>query len=124
MLQVVQKKLYGSVTVFWLDRVAAVDAVRSAAKKLAGSNTSVRRVILFGSLATGTATAASDADIFIVMSDTDVPFLDRPVVFGEFFSGIGLPAELFVATEAELSDAPTSIAEHALRHGIDLLDAS
>ena len=66
MPQVVQKKLYGSVTVFWLDRIAAVEAVRSSAKRFAANDLSVRRVLLFGSLADGTATAASDADILVV----------------------------------------------------------
>jgi predicted nucleotidyltransferase len=124
MRSIVQRKSYGSVTVFWLDRKAAVEAVRSAARQFAQNDTRVRRVVLFGSLAAGTATAASDADILVVVSHTDLSILDRPVVFREHFSSIGLPAEVFVYTEAEIDSDPPPIAVHALQHGMSLFEAT
>ena len=120
MRSVVRKKSYGSVTVFWLDREAAVAAVREAAERWAREDSNVRRVLLFGSLAAGTATAASDADVLVVLRETDVPLLARPDAYADRFAGVGLPVELFVTTEAEIRDHPSSIAEHALAHGIEL----
>jgi uncharacterized protein len=118
--RVVQKRLYGSVTVFWLDREAAVQSVREAAKAWAASDLNVVSIVLFGSLASGRATATSDADILVILNDTDVPILDRPVVFADRFHDVGLPAELFVYTREEIRTSSSSIAEKALRDGIEL----
>jgi uncharacterized protein len=121
MRSVVEKRSYGSVTVFWLDREAAVEAVRDSARRWAHEDRSVERIILFGSLARGTATAASDADVLVVLSATDVPLLDRPATFADRFADAGLPVELFVYTRDEVASRPSSIAEHALTHGMELV---
>ena len=121
MPRVVQKRSYGSVTVFWLDREAAVQSVRKAAEAWAATDPSVVSIVLFGSLATGRATATSDADILVILNDTDVPPLDRPVAFAYRFGDVGLPAELFVYTEEEVRTNSSSIAEKALRDGIELV---
>ena len=122
MQSIVQKKSYGSVTVYWLDREAAVEAVRSAARRLARNDSSIRRVVLFGSLAAGTATAASDADVLVIVDHTNLSLLDRPVAYHDHFADVGLPAEVFVFTEAEIESDPPPIAAHALQHGLSMLD--
>ena len=116
----VRKRSYGSVTVFWLDREAAIDALRGASRALVERDPSVLSVRLFGSLASGTATAASDADLLLVLRDIDVPLLDRPHLYGRWFGEVGMPVDLFVYTRYELETAPTAIAECALATGIVL----
>jgi predicted nucleotidyltransferase len=120
MPQVVRRASYGSVTVFWLNRKAALEAVRVAAGKLIGADPNVTKVVLFGSLARGTATAGSDADILIVLRDSDEPILGRTRHFADTFRDVGLPVELFVYTENEIAGDTSSIAENALKTGIEL----
>jgi predicted nucleotidyltransferase len=111
------------VTVFWLDREAAVEAVREAARRVGERDPSVVRVVLFGSLADGTATAASDADIMIELSHSDLRLLDRPPYYMDGFADLGLPVDLFVYTTAEVHAAdPPPVAQHALRTGLPLLE--
>lgn len=45
----VRKQSFDSVTVFWLDREAAIEAVREAARRVGERDRSVVRVVLFGS---------------------------------------------------------------------------
>ena len=120
MPQVVQKKSYASVTVFWLDREAAVDAVRVAAGDLIRADPNVSKVVLFGSLASGTATATSDADVLVILRKSDLRLLDRAGHYGDYFCNVGLPVELFVYTEDEVRQHVSSIADHALAKGIEL----
>jgi predicted nucleotidyltransferase len=115
----VRRQSYNSVTVFWLDREAAVRAVRDAARRLVRSDPSVVRVVLFGSLASGTATAASDADILAELSETDTRLLDRPPHYADAFSDIGLAADVFVYTTDELAGPdPPPVGRHARKTGV------
>ena len=120
MLSPVRKQSYGSVTIFWLDKKAAFRLTEKAAEELARNRAEVELVKLFGSFATGTATAASDVDILIVVKHSTLPLLDRPAEFLPYFSGVGMPAELFVYTRDEIDTRLPSIAEMALRKGITL----
>ena len=120
MPQVVRRASYDSVTVFWLDRIAAVDAVRVAAGTLKRYDRNVTKVVLFGSLADDTATAGSDADILVVLGASDEPILHRAQNYDEVFREVGLPVELFVYTEDEIARGFSSIAECALRTGIEI----
>ena len=113
-------KSYDSVTVFWLDRKAALDAARRSARDLIRSDSNISKVVLFGSLANGNATARSDADILIVLHSTDTHLLDRSGHFTDAFRSIGLPVELFVYTTDEITRGFSSVAEHALASGMEL----
>ncbi len=75
MPQVVQKKLYGSVTVFWLDRVAAVDAVQLIERKFARAGAPGRGGDLFVGSPAGNATAARGAGTFILVGCKEGAFL-------------------------------------------------
>jgi predicted nucleotidyltransferase len=114
----VRKKCYGSVTVYWLDRVALREQVRRATEELGAARPEVRRVVLFGSVAAGTATAGSDVDIMIEVSDTSLPLLERPEAYAGAFSLVELPVELFVYTSEELRCRPPAVAESAERNGL------
>lgn len=72
-----QKRSYGSVTVFSLDRERILRELRSAAEELGERHAEVEAVWLFGSLARGDAAPGSDADVIVLLSASNVPFLDR-----------------------------------------------
>ena len=117
---VIRKQSCGSVTVFWLDRNLLMSLIRSAARNLTRNHEEVVRVILFGSVASDRALPSSDADILVVVRDSDLPFIDRPIRFRDHFSDIGVGADLFVYTEQELAAGSIPLAASALRTGIEL----
>jgi predicted nucleotidyltransferase len=78
------------------------------------------RVILFGSVAADRALPSSDADILIVVRDSDLPFIDRAGRFRDYFSDIGVGVDLFVYTEQEVAAGTIPLAANALRTGIEL----
>ena len=92
-----------SVEVIFLDNAAAVDVLASAARELVEGDENVVRVCLFGSLADGTATPESDADILVVVREAEGRFFDRGDEYKTYLSstGLGIGIELFVYTETE-----------------------
>ncbi len=113
----VQKRSYGSVTVFWLDREALRSRLRQAASALKSQRPEVREVRLFGSVAMARETAASDADVLITVEADALPLLGRHEPYVQFFRDVGFPVELFVRTSSE----PLSgIAQAALAGGVVL----
>ena len=102
MQSVIQKKSYGSVKVFWLDKDLLRKKIQKAARRILSTNSNVEKVILFGSLAEDKATAFSDADILIVVKDSAKRFIDRSIDFTPYFQNIGIEVDLFVYTRKEL----------------------
>lgn len=113
----VQRKSYGSVTVFWLDSDAVLEAIRVLSERLGDERNEVAEVVLFGSFSNGTATAGSDVDLLIVLERTDLPLLDRSAAYLPYFTEIQLPVDLFVYSQEEVRLRPSSIAEKALSRG-------
>jgi len=64
--------------IFPFDREARMEALKRAAQAL-GERPEVLAVVLFGSLARGEATAMSDADLFLLLSQSPFPFPERLV---------------------------------------------
>jgi predicted nucleotidyltransferase len=118
MPSLIQKKSYGSVKVFWLERELAISVLKERAVRLVQKNTNVLAVILFGSLAENRAIPGSDADILIVLSESNERFIDRPLNFFHYFEGLGLPVELFCYTEDEIPRVP--LAKAAAARGLVL----
>ena len=85
-----------------LDRERTLEELRRAAERLVEKRPDVEAVVLFGSLAEGTATGASDADLLIVLKRSEERFLDRIPPFLEAFRGVGLPVDVFPYTVEEL----------------------
>ncbi len=82
----------------------------------------IDRVILFGSLARGTAGPGSDADLLVVVSHTDLPFPDRFVRYAP--AGVGLGVDVFAYTQSELEKMladGNSFVARALSEGVELL---
>jgi len=117
----VRRESYGSVTVFWLETEKVLRRLREAAEALVDARPEVRAVHLFGSLAEGRAVPGSDADLMIVLESSERRWMDRPLEYGEFFSGIGMPVELFCYTEEEAARVP--LARRALERGTRLAGA-
>ncbi|MBI4505626.1 MAG: nucleotidyltransferase domain-containing protein [Chloroflexi bacterium] len=113
-----------SVHIFWLDRAEAVSRLREAAEALAQRYPEIERVVLFGSLARGDAVPDSDADLLLILSASDLPFLDRSVRYRP--EGVGLGVDVLAYTRAEmermLAEGNRFVAD-VLREGIVLFDA-
>lgn len=92
-----------SVEIFWLDRAAAKANVVEAAGRLAEAHPEIERVVLFGSLARGDAAPGSDADLLVVLSRSNLPFLERLTHYR--LDDTGMAADLFPYTREELEAA-------------------
>ena len=86
----------------FLDRAAAVDGFRELARGLAARDPRVVRVVLFGSLATGRATVASDADLLIVLRDHPLRARERIPEYLDAFVRGPLGVDVFPFTELEV----------------------
>ena len=85
-----------------LDRERVLKELREAAARLVKGRPDVEAVVLFGSLADGTATGTSDADVLLVLKRSSERFLDRIPEFLEAFRGLSVPVDVFPYTVEEL----------------------
>lgn len=84
----------------------------------------IERVVLFGSLAAGIATPRSDADLLVVVRDSDRQPRDRIPEVLAALSPLPCPVDLFVLTADEFERALTEgspLVREALAHGRELL---
>jgi len=88
----------------FLDREAVLKDLRRLAETAALNDPRIRRIILFGSLATRRATPRSDADLLIVLADHPKRSIDRIPEYLEAFSRGPLPVDVFPWTEKEVED--------------------
>jgi len=86
------------IRVFRLNREQAHSRLEEWARAL-GADDNVLYVILFGSFARGDATAASDADVLIVVRDSPLRFQDRIPQYQP--TGIGVSVDVFPYTLEE-----------------------
>jgi uncharacterized protein len=84
----------------------------------------IERVLLFGSLATGRAVPGSDADLLMILTHSDRPFLDRiPLYIPE---GCRIPVDVFPYTHAEIEKmqaAGNAFLKRACAEGIEIFSA-
>jgi predicted nucleotidyltransferase len=109
----------------YLDRARRVEELRAGARRAAARLPAVRRVILFGSLVAGIPTPRSDADLLVVVGETEhreprdrVPEVMRALM------PLPCPVDLFVLTAAELARYTSEgnpLLREILEHGRDLL---
>ncbi len=113
--------LSDSVRITWFDRERTLDALRSAVRELASSHPEIEAVILFGSLARGEAVPGSDADLLIILSGSDLPFLERIPRYVP--SSCGLDVDVFPYTVREVHRMlreGNRFIKRALEEGIEL----
>ena len=94
-----QSRSVGSVKIFWLDKPKIIDCLQGRAADLAARKGEVLEVWLFGSLARGDAVPGSDADLLIVVADSDLSFYERGPEYA--FDSCGIGVDRFVYTRAE-----------------------
>lgn len=87
-----------SVRIWKIDREAVLARLRQWADQLK-EDESVLAIVLFGSLARGDHTGASDADVLIILADSSLQFDERIPAFRPFSVGIGV--DLFPYTRDE-----------------------
>lgn len=109
----------------YLDRPARIDALREAARRAAARLPDVRRILLFGSLASGVPTPRSDADLLVILESSPLARpRDRLPEVLRALAPLPCPVDLFVLTEAEVDGARAAgdpLVGLALARGIDLL---
>ena len=93
------------IRVFRVQRNQVIERLRQWAESLR-SRPEVLAVVLFGSVARGDCTAASDADVLVVLRDSALPFHDRIPLYRP--RGLGVSVDVFPYTVAE---ARQSLAE-------------
>lgn len=94
-----------SIRVWKRDFGAVLSRLQAWAEQL-GEDPAVLAVVLFGSLARGEATAASDADVLIVLRDSEDEFGERMVRYKPV--GLGVSVEVFPYT---LDEARRAVAD-------------
>lgn len=110
-----------SVQVFWLNRPETLKRLQKAVTNLTDRHPEIEQVVLFGSLARGDAVPGSDADLLVILRESELPFLERCVHYRP--AGVGVGVDVFAYTETELG---TMLAEgntfvtQALREGITI----
>ena len=90
--------------VAFLDRERIVAALEEAARKLVASGTA-EEVRLIGSLARGRATARSDADLLVVVRDSNRPQHLRSAAIAVQLGPLPLPVDILVRTRQEIAAA-------------------
>ncbi len=82
---------------------------------MAEKHPEVVEVWLFGSVARGEAVPGSDADLFIILDDCQLPFLERSLAYQPEFCGIGV--DVFAYTREELTAMEAQ--EHSFLVGVN-----
>ena len=110
-----------SVKIAYFDAGRVRRALNEWAANLVLQHPEVRRIVLFGSIARGDAVPGSDADLLIVVGESNVPFIERPRIYGLRILPVG--ADTFVYTSAELHrelESGNRFPRRALSEGVDL----
>lgn len=92
----------GGVTTTFLDAEPLIAGLRDRARKLVTTKPDVLEISLFGSLVKGTYGPGSDADLLVILTEDDRRFIDRTAEFLEWFSGLGVPVDVFAYTVEEI----------------------
>lgn len=89
----------------WPDRDAVDAAARAWGAEQARARPDLRRLGYFGSYATGNWGVGSDLDLVAVVASAERPFLERGRDWD--LTGLPVPAEILIYTEAEWHDVVT-----------------
>jgi predicted nucleotidyltransferase len=120
-----RKRYSSSAGAVYLDRERRIEELRAGAHRAAARMPGVQRVVLFGSLVKGIPTPRSDADLLVVVTESEQSEpRDRVPEMLRALMPLPCPVDLFVLTTQELeryaSDGNPLVRE-ALEHGRDLL---
>lgn len=107
----------------YLDREDVLARLRHAAREAVRRDSRIVRVVLFGSVAGGIATPASDADIVVVLREAEPRRMDRVPRLLDLLAESPLPLDLHPYTVSEWEAACARgdpIAALAEREGLEL----
>jgi predicted nucleotidyltransferase len=90
----------------FVDREELIRAARDAARRMAESNSLVKKVLLFGSFARGDYSARSDLDLLVILDNEAELFHRRVEPF--LAETPPYPSDVLVCTERELENALAS----------------
>jgi predicted nucleotidyltransferase len=113
-----RRKSYSSSRRESINKERIIRKLSQLARELKGKDGNILKVVLFGSLADDTFTTRSDADILIILKESELPFVERIPQFLLHFSEGDVPVDVFPYTEEELENIP--FAKRALEKGITL----
>jgi len=117
------KRLFSSAKNTYRDREQLIGKIRKCAQNLIKDSPPVNKIILFGSLARDDYGIYSDADLLIILKESQFSrFFDRIPEFLAYFTGSGIPVDLFPYTEEEINRMRTDnkLIKRALAEGITL----
>lgn len=121
-------KSSGSAGAVYLNREARIEELARAARRAAERLPTIQRVLLFGSLVSGTPTPRSDADLVVeVASSPHSQPRDRVPEVLRALGDVPCPLDLYVYAADELAglaEAGDPLVTTALRQGRDLLGGS
>jgi len=95
-----QQPSSSSVRIHWLDSERTTEMLRVAVRQMMARQPEVERVLLFGSLARGQAVPGSDADLLVVLSAADEPFIER--IPSYLPTGAPIGVDVFPYTQQEI----------------------
>jgi predicted nucleotidyltransferase len=102
----------------FLNREKVITKLSKLSAKACRQDKRIKRIILFGSLADGSFTGTSDADLLIVLTESSARFIDRIPVYLMHFRDAPVDIDVFPYTEEEIAHIP--LARKALSQGIVL----
>jgi predicted nucleotidyltransferase len=109
----------------YLDRELRIEELRAGAHRAAGQVPGIRRVILFGSLMAGIPSPRSDADLLVIVAESQhAEPRDRVPELLRALRPLPCPVDLFVLTARELERYAREghpLLREALDRGRDLL---
>jgi len=111
-----------NITITARKREETLQRLRKAVMGLTARYPEIERAILFGSLARGDAVPGSDADLLLILRESELPFPERSIRYWPAGAGVGV--DVFAYTRKELAallEADNSFVAQALREGITLV---
>jgi predicted nucleotidyltransferase len=120
-----RKRSSSSAGAVYLDREGRIEELRAGAGRVAARMPGVQRVILFGSLVRGIPTPRSDADLLVVVAESEhrEPRNRLPEMLRALMP-LPCPVDLLILTAEELeryAKTGNPLVREALEHGRDLL---
>ncbi len=97
-----QVQYLGSVKIESVDYNTLIKNLKQACRNIRKKYPDTIKILLFGSFAKGDYTPASDIDILIIVTNIEIPFLERRDLFTDFFSEIPFDVNMLVYTEYEI----------------------
>lgn len=102
----------------FLNKKKVVEDLTKLSRKLKKRDKNIKKIILFGSLSEDTYTGLSDADLLIILKESNLRFVDRIPQLIFHFLDVPVEVDIFPYTEDEIENTP--LAKRAIAKGIML----